>query len=103
VAKPTARILWLGGKPLVMPFTKKKRDLLRMTFQDKTESFQITLEPGTGLWLQGVLEKISVHQPAVLTFSEFKEDFANHQLEDFESFWYSPSADKLKAHGLLCL
>jgi hypothetical protein len=43
--KPTAKIVWLGGKPLVDHFTKtKKRKFMEMTtltFHDKKEPFSI--------------------------------------------------------------
>ena len=41
--KPTAKIVWLGGKPSIETFTKSKKgntwEMMALTFHDKKESF----------------------------------------------------------------
>lgn len=104
--KPTAKIVWLGGKPSVEHFTKTKKgnswEMLRLTFHDKKESFTIQTNKHEGEWLVNLLQKISVSNPKILSFQEIKADFEN-QLEDFELFWYSKPVATLRTFGLLIL
>lgn len=104
--RPTAKILWLGGMPLVAEQLKTKRGVTRhqlhLTFHDTRESFQITLEKETGDWLLGMLERITPQHEKQVSFSQIKSDFET-RFEDFELFWFSKPLKVLKAHGLLVL
>jgi hypothetical protein len=104
--KPTAKIVWLGGKPLVEHFTKSKKgnswEMMTLTFHDKKESFSIQTGKNEGEWLVQILEKISVSQSKIHSFKEIKSDFETH-LEDFELFWYSKPVNTLREFGLLVL
>ncbi len=104
--KPTAKIVWLGGKPLVEHFTKSKKgnswQIMALTFHDKKESFTIQTPKIEGEWLVQMLEKISVSKSKILSFKEIKSDFETH-LEDFELFWYSKPVNTLREFGLLVL
>jgi len=104
--KPSAKIYWLGKKPLESSFTKSKRgeikDVIRLTFHGNRESFEISMLEKKGDWLLKILEKISIEKGNYLTFSELKLDFETH-FNDFELFWYSKPVDMLRANGLLVL
>ncbi len=104
--KPTAKIVWLGGKPFVEEFTKSKKgnswEMMILTFHDKKESFTIQTGKNEGEWLVQMLEKISVSKSKIYTFQEIKFDFETH-LEDFELFWYSKPVKTLREFGLLVL
>lgn len=103
--KPSAKITWLGGLPLVSEFSKTKKgktiDYLEFTFHDTSESYQIKLEKDKGLWLLDTLEDITP-QNNPQTFKQLKANFEN-QFEDFELFWYSKPIDVLRDSGLLVL
>ena len=105
-AKPTAKIIWLGGKPFVEHFTKSKKGnswaMMTLTFHDKKESFTIQTGKNQGEWLVEMLEKISVSNSKIYSFQEIKSDFETH-LEDFELFWYSKPVNTLREYGLLVL
>nr|WP_315188324.1 B12-binding domain-containing radical SAM protein [uncultured Flavobacterium sp.] len=105
-AKPTAKVVWLGGKPLVEYFTKSKKgnswEMMTLTFHDKKESFTIQTSKSEGEWLLKILQKVSVSNAEILSFQEIKLDFESH-LEDFELFWYSKPINTLKEFGLLVL
>ena len=102
--KPTAKIVWLGGKPLVDYFTKSKKgnswEMMTLTFHDKKESFTIQTNKNEGEWLVIMLENLSVSRSKIYTFQEIKSDFETH-LEDFELFWYSKPVNTLREFGLL--
>ena len=104
--KPTAKIVWLGGKPFIEYFTKSKKgnswELMTLTFHDKKESFSIQTNKNEGEWLTEILLKISVSNAKIYTFQEIKSDFET-QLEDFELFWYSKPIKTLREFGLLVL
>jgi hypothetical protein len=105
--KPTAKIVWIGGKPLVDYYIKSKKgnswEMATMTFHDKKQSFIIQVNAAEAKWLIGILDKISVAHHKVITFQEIKSDFENTGLEDFELFWYSKPIKRLRQSGLLVL
>ncbi|PWA10812.1 B12-binding domain-containing radical SAM protein [Flavobacterium laiguense] len=104
--KPTAKIVWLGGKPSIETFTKSKKgnswEMMTLTFHDKKESFSIQTNKKEGEWLVEMLQKISVSNTKTFSFQEVKTDFES-QLEDFELFWYSKPVNTLREFGLLVL
>ena len=104
--KPNAKVIWLGGKPLVECFTKTKKGItwnrMRLTFYDKKETFEIQLSQREGEWLVTVLDLISYSNSKTIQFYELKADFEN-ELEDFELFWFSKPITTLKEFGLLVL
>ncbi|OUD35122.1 B12-binding domain-containing radical SAM protein, partial [Flavobacterium psychrophilum] len=63
--KPSARIVWIGGKPLTEIFIKSKKgnawEMIKMTFHDKKETFVIDIEKEKGDWLLKILNIISIH------------------------------------------
>lgn len=104
--KPTAKVLWLGGMPVVNEQVETKRGMARhqlvFTFHDTAETFQITMEKEEGEWLLRTLEQLRPYQDKQLTFSQLKTDFEKKS-EDFELFWFSRPIKTLKEHGLLVL
>ena len=104
--QPSAKVLWLGGIPLVDEQIKTKRGItrhqLKMTFYDTTETFQIIMEKEMGEWLLSVLDQLTPHHEKQLSFAQLKSSFETH-FEDFELFWFSKPIRILKDHGLLVL
>ena len=104
--KPTAKIIWLGGKPITEIFTKSKKgnhwEMTKLIFHDKRETFEISLEKEKANWLEKMLELLAVSNEKTLTFSQLKIDFEG-QFEDFELFWYSNPMKSLREFGLLTI
>ena len=104
--KPSAKIVWIGGKPITEIVTKSKKGnswkMMHLTFHDKRETIEITVEKDKGEWLVATLANISVYQDKKQTFGQIKEEFEK-QFEDFELFWYSKSVNALREFGLLVL
>jgi radical SAM superfamily enzyme YgiQ (UPF0313 family) len=104
--KPSAKIVWIGGKPISETFTKSKKgnswEMMKLIFHDKTETFEITLDKEKAQWLINSLETISVFDDGKVTFTQLKSDFETH-FEDFELFWYSKPINTLRDFGLLVL
>jgi hypothetical protein len=104
--KPTAKIVWLGGKPTIETFTKSKKgntwEMATLTFHGKKEIFSIQTGKNEGEWLVNILERMAVSNDKVYTFQEVKADF-EHKIEHFELFWYSKPIHTLRDFGLLVL
>ncbi|RZJ20307.1 MAG: radical SAM protein [Acinetobacter sp.] len=104
--KPTAKIVWLGGKPTTETFTKSKKgntwEMMTLNFHSKKETFSIQTNKKEGEWLVAVLDKIAVSKEKTFTFQEIKTDFEN-TIEHFELFWYSKPINTLREFGLLVL
>ncbi len=104
--KPTAKIVWLGGKPTIAIFTKSKKgntwQMATLTFHGKKETFSIQVSKAEGEWLVDILERIAVTNDKVYTFQEVKADF-KQTIEHFELFWYSKPIHTLREFGLLVL
>lgn len=103
--KPTAKIVWLGNKPLVNSQIKTKKgqtwEMLNMTFHDKIDSFQISLEKEQGQWLLNILELVTPGNK-LQSFGDLKTNFET-KFENFELFWFSKPILKLRDSGLLVL
>jgi len=104
--KPTAKVVWLGGKPTVESFAKYKKgkplEMTVLTFHDKKEMFSIQTNKNEGEWLSSILDKISVSNSRVYNFQEIKADY-EISMELFELFWYSQPINDLRDFGLLVL
>jgi hypothetical protein len=104
--KPSAKIIWIGGKPTIKIFTKSKKGqswkMMQLTFQTKLDTFEIALEEDKAKWLLKMLEFLSVNNENSYTFSSLKTNFETN-FEDFELFWYSKPVLLLQQHGLLVL
>jgi Radical SAM superfamily len=104
--KPSAKIIWLGGKPKTEIFSKYKkgnsREMMKLSFHSNTHSIEITVEKEKGEWLSEKLNILSVVNEKSLTFAQLKTDFES-QFDDFELFWYSKPMVTLHDFGLLTL
>ncbi len=104
--KPNAKIVWIGGTPQTEIFTKSKKgnswEMMKLTFHNKTQSYDISLNAEEGKWLVKTLEEISVLTNNKTTFSQLKLDFEK-QFDDFELFWFSKPAQVLRNTSLLVL
>ena len=104
--KPNAKIVWIGGKPQTEIFTKSKKgnswEMMKLTFHNKTQTFDISVNAEEGKWLVDTLEKISVYTDSKLTFAQLKSDFEK-EFNDFELFWFSKPIQVLRNTSLLVL
>ncbi len=76
--------------------------MMQLTFHEKTQTFDISLEKEVGEWLLKTLNLIAVSNDKLLTIAQLKESF-EVEFDDFELFWFSKPVDKLKQFGLLVL
>lgn len=104
--KSNAKIIWLGGTPMITETSKTKKgmtwELLKLSFHGKMDSKEITVPKEEGKWLINTLEKISVHTGSTATLGQLKTDFET-QFDDFELFWFSKPLLTLRTFGLLTL
>jgi len=106
-AKPTAKIVWLGGFPSVRYFTRKKKSLsfemAELTFPIKKQNLVIDLTQVEGNWLSARIPEISISNQLRTTFAELEKSFERQTGGDFVIFWNSPVIKKLRENGLLML
>ena len=104
--KPSAKIIWIGGKPITETYTKLKKgnswEMMKLTFHDKRETFEISLDKDKADWFLNVLELLVISNEKAATFGQLKTSFEN-QFEDFELFWYSKPLNTLREFGLLVI
>jgi hypothetical protein len=104
--KPSAKIIWIGGMPITQTITKSKKgntwEMMRLTFHDKRETIEISLESAKANWLVKALDLLSVTNDKTITYAQLKTDFEN-VFEDFELFWYSKPIKTLREYGLLVI
>ncbi len=105
--KINAKIVWIGGKPLVSISTKSKKgkiwEILNLTFHDKKEIFSVQMNREEGEWFITILEKVSIQNSKLMSVQQLKNDFEQKGLENFELFWHSKPLKTLKSFGLLVL
>lgn len=104
--KPTAKVVWLGKKPQVQTLTKSKKgntwEVTSLTFQTRKEPLSISVGKEEGIWLAGMLEKLTVQQ-SPLTLKDVEDNYTAAGLEDFELFWDNKPVNTLYKAGLLQL
>jgi hypothetical protein len=104
--KPSAKIIWIGGTPITDTYTKSKKgnswEMMKLTFHDKRETVEISLESAKANWLVKALDLLSLTNDKIITYAQLKIDFENI-FEDFELFWYSKPVKTLREYGLLVI
>jgi hypothetical protein len=104
--KPSAKLVWTGGKPITEYYTKSKKgrsyEMASFTFHDRKETYSIQLDKEKANWLSGFLDLAYVGNANIITYARAKQDFEN-QFEDFELFWFSKPIAVLRQHALLVL
>lgn len=102
--KSNAKVVWLGGMPWVKEQTKKiknsNQQTLQLTFHDKRESFQISIEKEKGEWLFNTLPTLSPSCDKLRSYGDLKADYETY-FDNFELFWYATAIQKLREFGLL--
>ena len=74
-----------------------------LTFQTRREPLSISVGKEQGIWLAGMLEKLSDPAAAPLTLKDVEASYAAAGLEDFELFWDNKPVNTLYKAGLLQL
>lgn len=104
--KSSAKIIWIGSMPISENFTKSKKgnswEMTKLTFHDKSESFEISLEKEKAIWLVNNLDKLAVFNDIKMNFNDLKLSFETN-FENFELFFNSKPINTLKEFGLLVL
>lgn len=106
-ASPNAKIVWLGGIPLIRIYTRKKKnksfEMAELTFPNKKKDLVIQLKQQEGKWLFAQIPELSVDNSIQITFGELEKSFEQHTGNDFVLFWNSPAMKELRENGLLML
>ena len=105
--KPNAKIVWIGGKPVIEQTIKSKKgkswEMINFNFHDKKESFSVQMNKEEGAWFATIIADLSVQNAKPKSLQQLKNDYEEKGLEDFELFWHSKPLKTLKSFGLLVL
>ena len=101
----TTKIIWLGSLPIVDFYTKTKKansyEMAKLTFHTKAATHEISISKTHAIWLLEILALISVNNNKIYTLQEIKQHYEQHNLEDFELFWYNKPMNTLPEFGLI--
>ncbi len=104
--KPSAKIVWIGGKPTATNYIKSKKgnswNMSTLSFHGKLQSFEINIDQEKAVWIVEILKSTSILNNKKMTFAEVKANFET-TFEDFELFFYSKPINTLRQFGLLVL
>ncbi|CCG53879.1 Protein of unknown function [Flavobacterium indicum GPTSA100-9 = DSM 17447] len=104
--KPNSKVVSICNNPKVEVFTKSKKgmnwEMMNLLFQDKTFSYDITIEKKVGDWLLKMIAATSIANDKLVTFQHIKLDYET-QFEDFELFWFSKAMTNFRKYGVLVL
>lgn len=104
--KPNSKVVSICNNPKVEVFTKSKKgmnwEMMNLLFQDKTFSYDITIEKKLGDWLLKMIAATSIANDKLVTFKHIKLDYET-QFEDFELFWFSKAMTNFRKYGVLVL
>ncbi|MBP9794288.1 MAG: radical SAM protein [Flavobacterium sp.] len=104
--KPSAKVFFTGNYPHVDFFTKSKKgnswEMAKLTFHQKTHSFDISLEKDKAMWLLDSLALLGFKSEKAYTLQELKMAF-ELQFADFEVFWFSKAMNQFRENCLLIL
>lgn len=104
--KPNSKVVSICNNPKVEVFTKSKKgmnwEMMNLLFQDKTFSYDITIDKKVGDWLLKMIVATSIANDKLVTFQYIKLDYET-QFEDFELFWFSKAMTNFRKYGVLVL
>jgi radical SAM superfamily enzyme YgiQ (UPF0313 family) len=98
--KPNAKICWLGPIPSLEKRSRGKYILQMSLGRDDEE---LIVPEHLGLWLVGILARISLGPTKTWTFEEFQKEFNQSGLGDFRTFWEGEIVTELREMGLLVI
>lgn len=103
--KSSSKVYWLGSLPKVTKYdvvqNKQKVRYIKLTFEDKRETFELHVTENVGDFLIHILPKLSPKNDINVTFGAFKNGF--EPIGNFELFWNSETVETLRENGLLVL
>jgi len=105
--RPSSKILFLGNLPTVSNYKKVKKgkeiSMIRWRFTNRQTDEILELQEKVGEWLNNYFPKFMIGSNPVITFKEFQEYFEKDFPGEFEKFWRSEIASKLRLEGLTVL
>lgn len=105
--KDSSRVVWLGNSPTASIYEKQKKgknySLMRLTFENKSDTLSVTTSPEFGEWLKETLSQISIESSCKRTFGELKADFEMNCRDKSVPFYKTSAWSELKREGLVIL
>ncbi len=103
IPKPNAKVVWLGGHPIIEYFVKTKKGMswpmVTLIVHSKLKRIECVMPEKEGEWLANMLPKLQPHQPPT-SFLQLKASFES-QFENFELFWNTKAMHELRNQLLI--
>ena len=107
IAKPNARVVWLGNIPHISFSTKSKNgniwEICSLRFETLTNTINLRMSKEQGNWLISILNILNKNTYPIFTFKQLQESYEVFGLDDFEIFWSSKQMKEIGRAGLLIL
>jgi radical SAM superfamily enzyme YgiQ (UPF0313 family) len=105
--KPSSKIIWTANIPTLHSYSKVKKgkaiEMFELIFVTKKEDFKISVQENMGKWIVSILPNIAIIKKKTTTFEEFRQDFEQHQLGNFNQFWEGYTIAQLRDIGLVVI
>ena len=106
-AKENAKVVWLGNKPTLRSFEKKKKgkmtSMMELVFHNKKVIVSFSTTAVVGEWLNKTLVELSPNNIKRTTLKELEESYRSEGLGEFKRFTDSNSWKELSSNGLILL
>ena len=107
IAKPNARVVWLGNIPHISFSIKSKNgniwEICSLRFETLTNTINLRMSKEQGNWLISILNILNKNTYPIFTFKQLQESYEVFGLNDFEMFWSSKQMKEIGRAGLLIL
>lgn len=105
--KPSSKVIWIGPNTKARKYTRTKKgktqQMIALSFSTKKEDVTINVKEDLGLWLEEILQKISVTSKKTTSFEAFEVSFRQSNLGEFSIFWNGFTMAQLRDHGFVIL
>ena len=102
---PNSKVVWMGSLPTFSTYEKQKKGKnairVRLSFETKTASIEVTLPLEEGEWLYALFPKIVSTADKPLTLADLNSSFVENGLGLFEQFFNSQPCIELRRAGLM--
>ncbi|MFT6486039.1 MAG: hypothetical protein ACJAWN_002771 [Neolewinella sp.] len=98
LARPTARIVWLGGEPSLKDLPE---DTVEISLFDRRDTDNFIMSAEIGRWLVEQLNLLGDRSRKPLTLAAFRANFEDAFGGALEDLWYAKEMDMVRAYGLL--
>jgi hypothetical protein len=100
-----SRAVWLGSLPHISLYTENKKDksreMILLTFHEKTEELELKLPKEQAIWLIDILARLTPGAPNAVLLKDLLQHFPASANQNTEDFMQSSTWKILREKGLV--